>query len=56
MVIKWKEHENSEEDELAMENEGVMEALRNCGLKKILPNTMSPSPTRITTISDQYMG
>ena len=34
MVIEWKEREHSEEDELAMENEGVMEALRNCGLKK----------------------
>ena len=34
MVIEWKEQEHSEEDELAMENEGVMEALRNRGLKK----------------------
>ena len=34
MVIEWKKREHSEEDELAMENEGVMEALRNCGLKK----------------------
>ena len=40
MVIEWKEWEHSEEDELAMENEGVMEALRNCGLKKNLSNTM----------------
>ena len=34
MVIEWKEQEHSEEDELAMENERVMEALRNSGLKK----------------------
>ena len=27
MAIEWKEREHSEEDELAMENEGVMEAL-----------------------------
>ena len=35
MVIKWKEREHCEEDELAMENERVMQALRNCGLKKL---------------------
>ena len=34
MVIEWKEREHSEEDELAMENERVMEALKNYGLKK----------------------
>ena len=34
MVIEWKKREHSEEDELAMENEGVIEALRNCGLEK----------------------
>ena len=34
MVIEWKEREHSEEDELSMDNERVMEALRNCGLKK----------------------
>ena len=34
MVIEWKEREHSEEDELAMENEGVRAALRNCGLLK----------------------
>ena len=34
MVIEWKEREHSEEDELAMENERCMEALRDCGLKK----------------------
>ena len=34
MVIKWKEREHSEEDELAIENERVMEALRNCCLQK----------------------
>ena len=28
MVIEWKEWEHSEEYELAMENEGVMEALK----------------------------
>ena len=35
MIIEWKEREHSEEDELAMENERVMEALRNCCLKKL---------------------
>ena len=34
MVIEWKEREHREEDELAIDNERVMEALRNCGLKK----------------------
>ena len=34
MVIEWKEREHSEKDKLAMENERVMQALRNCGLKK----------------------
>ena len=29
MVIEWKEREHSKEDKLAMEDEGVMEALRN---------------------------
>ena len=35
MVIEWKEREHSEEYELAMENEICMEALRDCGLKKL---------------------
>ena len=35
MVIEWKEREHSEEDKLAMENERCMEALRDCGVKKI---------------------
>ena len=39
MVIKWKEREHSEEDELAMETERCMEALRDCGLNKLF---MSP--------------
>ena len=34
MVIEWKEREHGEEDEMAMENEACMNALRNCGLKK----------------------
>ena len=34
MVIKWKEREHGEEDEMAMENKACMNALRNCGLKK----------------------
>ena len=34
MVIEWKEREHRKEDELAMENERFMEALRNYGLKK----------------------
>ena len=34
MVIEWKEREHREEDELAMENEACMNALKNCGLKK----------------------
>ena len=34
MVIEWKEREHNEEDELAMENDRCMEALRHCGLKK----------------------
>ena len=34
MVIEWKEWEHSEEYELTMENERVMEALRNYGMKK----------------------
>ena len=34
MVIKWKERDHWEEDELAMENEACMNALKNCGLKK----------------------
>ena len=35
MVIEWKEREHNEEDELAMENERCMEALRDCELKKL---------------------
>ena len=35
MVIEWKEREQSEEDELAMDNERCMEALRDCGLKNL---------------------
>ena len=34
MVIEWKEREHGEEDEMAMENEPCMNALRNCELKK----------------------
>ena len=34
MVIEWKEREHGEEDEMAMENEACMTALKNCGLKK----------------------
>ena len=34
MVIEWKELEHDEEDELAMENERCIEALKDCGLKK----------------------
>ena len=34
MVIEWKEREHGEEDEIAMENEACMNALKNCGLKK----------------------
>ena len=34
MVIEWKEREHGEEDEMAMENEACMNALKNCGLKK----------------------
>jgi len=34
MVIEWKEREHGEEEEMAMENEPCMNALRNCGLKK----------------------
>ena len=33
MVIEWREREHGEEDELAMENETCMNALKNCGLK-----------------------
>ena len=35
MVIEWKEQEHSEEDEEAMENRRCMEALKDCGLKKL---------------------
>ena len=34
MVIEWKEREHGEEDEMAMENEACMNALKNGGLKK----------------------
>ena len=34
MVIEWKEREHGEEDELAMENEACMNALKNYGLNK----------------------
>ena len=34
MVIEGKEREHGEEDEMAMENEACMNALKNCGLKK----------------------
>ena len=34
MVIEWKEREHGEEDEMDMENEACMNALKNCGLKK----------------------
>ena len=34
MVIEWKEREQSEEDELAMENEQFMNSLKNYGLNK----------------------
>ena len=34
MVIEWKEREHGEEDEMAMENEACMNALKKCGLKK----------------------
>ena len=34
MVIEWKEREHGEEDEMAIENEACMTALKNCGLKK----------------------
>ena len=33
-MIEWREREHGEEDELAMENETCMNALRNCGLNK----------------------
>ena len=33
MVIEWKEREDGEEEELAMEKETCMNALKNCGLK-----------------------
>ena len=33
MVIEWKEREHGEEDEMAMENEACMNALKKCGLK-----------------------
>ena len=35
MVIEWKEREHSEEDELSMNNERCMEALRDYGLEKL---------------------
>ena len=35
-MIEWSEREHGEEDELAMENETCMNALRNCGLKKFI--------------------
>ena len=34
MVIEWKEREHGEEDEMAVEREACMNALRDCGLKK----------------------
>ena len=34
MVIEWKEREHGEEDEMAMENEACMTALKKYGLKK----------------------
>ena len=34
MVIEWKEREHSEEDELDMDNDRCMDALRDCGLNK----------------------
>ena len=34
MVIEWKEREHGEEDEMVMQNEAFMNALRDCGLKK----------------------
>ena len=39
MVIEWKEREHNEEDELVMENEQCMNALRNCGLNKFFLTT-----------------
>ena len=36
-MIEWKEREHGEEDEMAMQNEACMTALRNCGLKKFFP-------------------
>ena len=35
MVIEWKEREHGEEDEMAIENEAYMTALKNCVLKKL---------------------
>ena len=36
MVVEWKEREHDEVDALALEDEGCMNALRDCGLKKFL--------------------
>lgn len=34
MVVEWKEREHDDVDALALEDEGCMNALRDCGLKK----------------------
>lgn len=33
MVVEWKERDHDEVDSLALEDEGCMNALRDCGLK-----------------------
>jgi len=37
MVVEWKEREHDSVDELAIEDEACMDALRDCGLKKFFP-------------------
>lgn len=45
MVIEWKEREHGEEDEMAMQNEACMNALRDCGLKKFfITPCLRPQP------------
>lgn len=55
MVVKWKEWEHDVVDAMAIEDEGCMNALRDCGLKKfLLTSYLRAQPALLQFIVDAW--
>ena len=56
MSITWQERENEEQDMVALNNPGTVEALKNYGLLKYFKLSGNEATNRTTTVPCSCMG